>query len=111
MCLSREGCSWPWTGAEKTEGTRRRTLLGEAQVMGSRTGGEGSQRGLGARERWRARNGLEQGGRDRVSAGWYKHCSSVPEMGWRGGHILTVGGRRLGDVGCGRGTGWAAEGV
>lgn len=24
-------------------------------------------------------------------------------MGWRGGHILTVGGRRLGDVGCGRG--------
>ena len=32
-------------------------------------------------------------------------------MGWRGGHILTVGGRRLGDVGCGRGTGWAAEGV
>ena len=25
-------------------------------------------------------------------------------MGWRGGHILTVGGRRLDDVGCGRGT-------
>lgn len=33
--LSREGCSGPWTGAEKTEGTRRGTLLGEAQVVGS----------------------------------------------------------------------------
>lgn len=85
--LSREGCSGPWTGAEKTEGTRRGTLLGEAQVVGSgmyREGRGGESKRMGVRERWRARNGLEQGGRDGVSAGRYKHCSSVPEMGWRG---------------------------
>lgn len=93
-CLSREGCSWPWTGAEKTEGTRRGTLLGEAQwwVPGC-TGRGGESKRMGVRERWRARNGLEQGGRDGVSAGRYKHCSSVPEMGWRGWHWWPRKGR------------------
>lgn len=53
---------------------------------------------MGVRERWRARNGLEQGGRDGVSAGRYKHCSSVPEMGWRVALVAQEGKRTLRDL-------------
>lgn len=70
MCLSRQGCSWPWTGAEKIEGARRGTLLGEAQVMGSGMYREGrGVKGDGGEGKERARNGLEQGGMTRSVLG------------------------------------------